>query len=167
MASGDTLLIFTPSAASFPASAAPQIDTRNNHLVLDYDDTAQETAYFAGVMPRHYGGGGVTIQLVWMAETATTGNVEWETAFERHEDDVGDLDSDSFATAQASGAVACASVSGEAKYTATNTHTAGAQLDSVVAGESFRLSVARDADDGTNDTMSDDAELMRVSIKET
>jgi len=167
MASGDTLLVFTPGAASFPSSNAPTIDTRNNHMVLDFDDTTQETCYFTGVLPRHYGGGGLTILLVWMAETATTGNVEWETAIERHQDDVTDLDSDSFATAQASGAVACASVSGEPQYTETNTHTSGAQMDSLAAGESFRLSVARDADDGTNDTMTDDAELMRVEIKET
>ena len=166
MSSGDTLLTFVAGSASFPASNAPTIDTRNNHLVLDYDDTTQQTAYFTGTLPRHYGGGGVTILLVWMATTATSGNVEWETAFERHQDDVTDLDSDSFATAQASGAEACASASGEPAYT-TIAHTSGAQMDSLAAGESFRLSVARDADDGTNDTMSGDAELMRVEIKET
>jgi hypothetical protein len=44
--------------------------------------------------------------------------------------------------------------------------TDGAQMDSVAAGEGFRLSVIRDADNGS-DTMTGDAELWAVEIKET
>jgi len=163
MASGDTLLVFTPAAATFPASDAPTFDTRNLHLVLDFDDSTDETCYFPGVLPRHYGGGGLTVTVVWMATTATSDGCQWEVAFERHEDDTTDLDSPDFAAVQ-SAASTTATVSGQSKYTSV-TFTSGAQMDSLVAGESFRMSVNRDVGYGSN--LSGDTELLRVEIKES
>ena len=141
MASGDTLVVFTPLHASPPSSVPATLDERNNHLVLDFDVSVDEYVYFEGFMPRNYDGGGITITSVWMASSATSGDVKIETALERHQDDVDDLDSDSFAAGQSAVDV-CASASGETAYTAT-THTDGAQMDSVVAGESFRLKFGR------------------------
>lgn len=165
MASGDTILVLTPLHNEPPSANAATIDLRNQHAVLDFDAAADESAVFGGIMPRNYAGGGVTITLVWMASTATTGNVIWNTAFERHQDDAFDLDADGFAAVQASAASAAPSASGETSYDMI-THTDGAQMDSVAVGESFRLKVTRDADNGS-DTMAGDAELLRVEIKET
>lgn len=167
MASGDTLLAFT-SAANVPPSSNPAtLDSRNSHLVLDFDATTDEEAVFEGVLPENYAGGGLTVTLVWLASTATSGNVVWQAAFERHQDDTDDLDSDSFAAFQGSGAVATASASGEPQYS-NITFTDGAQMDNLAAGESFRLKIRRDADDtSATDSMTGDAELLRVHVKET
>lgn len=164
MASGDTLIVFTPLHGEPPASNFATLDTRNNHHVLDFDQTTQEAIFFGGVLPRHYGGGGVTITIIWMADGVTINDVVWATAFERHQDDADDLDSDSFA-ADSEVTGTAPSVDGETSYDAT-THTNGAQMDSLAVGESFRLRVRRDPADAGDD-MAADAQLLRVEIRET
>lgn len=164
MASGDTLLVFRAWEAAFPTSNPATRDTRNNHRVLDYDAATDETAYFEGVLPRAYDGGGLTATIVWMASTATSGNCVWNIGVERHQDDAFDLDSDGFAANNAVTAGA-ASASGETSYDAI-TFTDGADMDSLAVGESFRIQVVRDANNAS-DTMAGDAELLRVEIRET
>jgi len=163
MASGDTLLTFTPLANQPPASTYATFDTRNGHVVLDFDASADEVAVFGDVLPRHYAGGGVTVTLVWMATTATSGNVVWSVAIER-DDTATDLDTDSFATANTATAAAPAT-SGAPAYT-TIAFTNGAQMDSLAVGEAFRLKVQRTGSSGS-DTATGDAELLAVEIKET
>jgi hypothetical protein len=163
MASGDTLLTFTVLANQPPASNYATLDTRNSHPVLDFDPSTDETAVFGDVLPRHYAGNGITVTVVWMATTGTTGNVIWQGSFER--DDTGlDLDADSFATAQ-SVTTAAPGTNGAPAYSAiafTN-----AQIDSLAAGEAFRLKITRNASSGSDTMTGSDAELLRVEIKET
>lgn len=161
MASNDTLAVFTMQANEPPAAAYATLDARNGHLVLDFDAATAEAAVFRGVLPRAYAGGGLTVRLTWMASTATAGNVVWETAFERGDTD---LDSDSFATAVTAtgGASATSGVT-----TATDlAHADGAAIDGLAAGEMFRLRVRRLGADAA-DTMTGDAELVAVEIRET
>lgn len=164
MASGDTLIVFTPLHNEPPSSNAATVDLRNQHAVLDFDAATDESARFGSVMPRNYAGGGVTVTLVWMASTATTGDTIWDVSWERHADDAFDLDSDGFAAVNAVTDTA-ASATGEVSYP-TVTFTDGADMDSVAVGESFRLNVTRDANNAS-DTMAGDAELLRIEIKET
>ncbi len=164
MASGDTLCVFGPLDGQPPASNYATLDQRNAHSVLDFDDGTDESVYFEGVLPRHYDGGGVTCSVVWMASSATTNAVVWAIQFERHQDDTDDLDSDGFAAAQTATATA-PSASGEAGYDDI-AFTDGAQMDSVAAGEHFRIKLYRDAD-AVGDTLSGDAELLAVEIRET
>lgn len=163
MASGDTLLTFTPLANQPPASSYATFDIRNGHVILDFDASADEQALFGDVLPRHYAGGGVTVTLVWLATTATSGNVVWSVAIER-DDTATDLDADSFATANTATA-ATSATSGAPTYT-TIAFTNGAQMDSLAAGEAFRLRVQRTGTSGS-DTMTGDAELLAVEVKET
>ena len=100
MASGNTLVIFTALDNQPPTTGFATRDTRNAHAVLDYDATTAEDAIFGSVLPRHYSGLGITATVMWMASTATAGVTRWEGSFERHQDDVDDLDVNSFATAQ-------------------------------------------------------------------
>lgn len=167
MASGDTLAVFTPQDNQPPSSSYATFDTRNSVPVLDFDDTTDESAVFGGVLPSTYDGGGLTVILVWMATSATSGGVSWDASIEAHPDDTFDIDSDGFAAANNSGSATTASASGEQQYT-TITFTDGADMDSLAAGESFRIKITRDAN-GTSatDDMSGDAELLRVLIKET
>lgn len=164
MASGDTLMVCVPQCNQPPAANYATFDTRNDHLILDFDPDADESAIFPGVMPASYAGGGLTVTLVWLASSATSGEARWDVAFERHQDDTTDLDSDSFAGVQSVTATA-PSASGEPKYSGIS-FTDGAQIDSIAVSESFRMKVTRDADHADDD-MAGDAELLRIIIKET
>ena len=170
MASGDTLGVFTPLHNQPPASSAATIDLRNQHPVLDFDAAADEVGIFGSLLPRNYAGGGITVRLHWSAATSTSGTVRWQGAFESHTQNVDDLDSNSFATSIATTNVP-SSVAGQVQYS-TLAFTDGAQIDGLAVGEGFRFQVIRTA--GTtgasltsNDTMTGDAELHRVEIRET
>lgn len=164
MASGNTLFAANALALETPATNPAGRDERNGHRVLDFDAAADEVAIIAGVLPRHYAGGGVTIALHWMATSATSGNVVWEAAFERHQAGTDDLDADSFAAGVAASAAATSGTSGA--VTVTSIALTNSQIDGLLAGESFRLRIRRL---GTNagDTMTGDAELLRVEVRET
>lgn len=163
MASGETLAVFTALDNVPPSSNYATIDSRNSHIVLDFDAGTDEAAYLQGLMPANYDGGGLTVTIVWMSTGAVIGDVVWGTAWERHDDEGTDLDGDSFAAAQ-TGTGTCAATNGAVQYTSI-THT-NAQIDSLAASESFRLKVYRDANAGA-DTMVGDAELLRVEVRET
>ena len=164
MASGDSLLSIFPGSAEYPASGYATFDSRNVHPLIDFDDTTDEYVVFRDVLPNAYDNSGLTVKLIWVAATATSGNVVWNVAFERINDEGFDIDADGFATAQ-SATAAAPSTSGYAQYTSI-TFTDGAQMDSLAAGELFRIKVLRDADNAS-DTMTGDAELMAVIIEET
>ena len=161
------MAVFTALSNEPPASNFATIDTRNSVPVLDFDAATDESAVFGGVLPNNYAGGGLTVTLVWMATSATTGGVSWDVSIERHQDDAFDIDADGFAAANNSGSATTASASGEQQYTDV-TFTDGADMDSLAAGESFRIKITRDADGTTaTDDMTGDAELLRVVMKET
>jgi len=163
MASGNTLLVFTPLANEPPSSNYATLDMRNSVPVLDFDATTQEAAVFTGVLPRNYAGGGLTVYLHWAASSATSGTIGWDVAFERRLDGTDTIASDSFASAQT---VTAATVPGSAGIVkVTNVVISdGANIDSLAVGESFRLRVRRDV---SNDTAAGDAELIAVELKET
>src|SRR5687768_13125346 len=147
MASGQTLCRFTPQNNQPPASNAATPDVRNGLLVHDFDATTDESAIFVDILPRNYANGGLTVYIHWMASSATSGSVRWEASIERHQAGTDDSDSDSFASVQHAGGTAV-SPAGTEIVTAI-TFTNGAQMDSLAAGERFRLKISRDAN-GTN-----------------
>jgi hypothetical protein len=163
MASGDTLVVFTPLHNEPPSSDPATLDTRNQHPVLDFDPTTNESAVFSGVMPRNYDGGGVTVYLHYAMSSATSGDVDWDVSFERIGDQQLDIDSDSFAAVNSVDNTTVPGTSGNVDIVNT-TFTDGADMDSVAAGEAFRLKITRDA---ASDTAAGDAELLAVEIKET
>ena len=166
MASGDTLAVFTPLHNEPPATNYATLDTRNGHPVLDFDGVTDEEAVFSGVLPRNYAGGGLTVYLWVMFTSATSGNAYWQAAIERMDVGTLDLDADSFASFQ--GAAGNPNGTSGVMTLVTITFTSGAQMDSLAAGEAFRLKIRRDADGtGGTDDVTSDAELVRVEIKET
>lgn len=164
MASGDTLITLFPRDAEPPTSNAATADLRAQIAVLDFDAATDESVQFPIFMPRHYDGGGATATIGFMATTATTGNVVLTLAWKSISDDADDVDTKAFATAQTV-TKATATASGEVAY-ATIAFTDGAQIDSIAAGEYGRLQFTRDADNAS-DTMSGDAELVFIEIRET
>ena len=163
MASGDTLLIFTPLNNEPKASAYATLDLRNNHPVLDFNDGAYGDAGFTGILPRAYSGGGLTVAVFFAMSIATSGDVFWKAQIERI-GEVLDIDANGYAGFQVIKATASETCGIPVK--AEITFTDGAQMDSLVAGEPFKISIRRDGTD-VNDTASGDAELLAVEIKET
>lgn len=142
-----------------PASSFATLDTRNSVLVLDFDDASVESAVFVGQIPEGADlSSGISVRLYWMATSATTGNVRWRAEFEA---DGTDLDSDSFDTStEATGAA-----NGTSGIETLTTFTC-TTIDSLAAGDRFRLRISRVGNDGTNDTMSGDAELVAVELRQ-
>jgi len=163
MASGDSLLSFGPYNNEPPSSNYATLDTRNGHLVLDFDASTNESAVFSGVMPQHYGSGGVTVYIHYSMSSATANTVDWDVSWERVGDQQQDVDSDSFAAVTS---VDDTTVPGTCGYVdvVSAAFTDGADMDSVAAGEKFRLKVTRDA---TSDDATGDAELHALELRES
>jgi len=164
MASGNTLLVFHPLDNEPPLTNLATLDERNLRPVLDFDDTVDESAVFSATLPRQYGGGGITVYLHVAFTSAVANEARFDVAFERVGAAAQDLDADGFATAKSvditapgtSGHVAIGNIA----------FTNGAEIDSLAAGESFRIKVTRDANHA-NDDATGDAELVAVELKET
>jgi len=164
MASGDTLLIFTPLNNEPPAANYATFDTRNSHPTLDFDATTNESAVFSSVMPQHYAGTtGVTVYLHYAMSSAVADTVDWDVAFERIGDQQLDIDADSFAAVNSVDNTTVPDTAGLVDVVSV-AFTDGADMGSVAVGELFRLKVTRDA---ANDDATGDAELVAVEIRET
>jgi len=154
-------LMFKPTDNEPPLANFATYNLRNNHPVLQFDTTTQEIAIFSAVLPTAYSGNGLTVDLIWSAASATSGTIGWDVAIER----IGttqDIDSDSFATAQTVTAANVNGTSGIPSKTSVNIAN-GSDMDSLAAGELFRIRVRRDV---ANDTATGDAELLAVLIRE-
>lgn len=166
MATTNVLVQWTPLANEPPSAAFATPDLRNLHVVLDFDGATDEEAVFSGVLPAHYSGGGLTINTFWSFTSATSGSLRVQTAIERINASGLDIDADSFASFNSAGGTAPATSGMVIKV--TTTHATGAEMDSLAAGEAFRLKIRRDADgtSGTDD-ITTDAELLAIEIRET
>lgn len=150
-----------PTDAYFPASNYATLDTRNTHPVLDFDTTTQEAVYFRGVMPYNYDGEGIVVEISWAASTATTGTIGWDVSLEDMDGAGLDIDSDGFASAQT---ITAASVPGTSGHVTSSSVSIanGADMDSLVAGDLFRIRIRRDV---ATDTATGDAELLMVEMR--
>ena len=164
MSSGDTLLTFGPYNNEPPTANYATLDTRNQHPCLDFDATTNESAVFSAVMPRQYAGTtGVTVYIHYAMSSAVADTVDWDVSFERIGDEQLDIDADSFAAVNSVDDTTVPGTTGLIDIVSV-AFTDGADMDSVVVGESFRLKVTRDA---ASDDATGDAELYKVEIKET
>jgi len=174
MASGDSLLVWgvlhnevtDVDFATLDFILTTSSDEPDDVIpVLDFSPTTpNEFAVFANIMPAHYAGTtGVTVTIIWAAE-ATTGNVKWDVAFKRMAD-TSSLTGNTYAAVQST----TTGTDGTARdiNTTVITFTDGAQMNSVVAGDYFRMAVERDAADGGDTMNGDDAELVTVYLSET
>lgn len=171
MASGDTLFNLFPAMNEAPASNPAYPGERNRRPILRFDDSTDGEAIFTVVMPQHYANTtGVTCIVEMSSETdQTTGSVAWEILFERVIEDSTNLDADSFATSASGNRFTQAAPAGSSQPAKdSKTIAKGTLMDSVVAGDTCRIKIRRDAD-GTSQTddMTGDAELYRIEVKET
>jgi hypothetical protein len=158
----NTILQFFPRDAEFPVTDFATIDTRNNHPVLDFNDTTVETVFFTGFIPQGASfatsGTALTFVLESTATSATSGNIGWNVALERIVAGGIDIDADNFGTAQP-GSAAVSGTSGivtEVSVTFTL-----AQLPSLLAaGDMIRVRVQRNT--SVSGDHAGDAELLGV-----
>lgn len=164
MASSDTLLIFHPYHNEPPSSNYATLDSRNQHVCLDYDASTNESAVFSSVMPQHYAGTtGVTVYIHYAMSSAEADTVDWDVAFERIGDQQLDIDGDDFAAVNSVDNTTVPGTTGLVDIVSV-AFTDGADMDSVAKGESFRMKVTRDA---VSDDAAGDAELYKVEVRET
>lgn len=153
-----TICKFTALDNNPPASNFATLDTRNSIAILDFDDTTEESAVFMGVLPQGaVVASGLDVRLLWTATSATSGNCRWGVQFEKL---TTDLDSDSFDTATEDH-----SATNGTSGIPTITSITCTSIDSLTAGDFFRLKIYRDVSDTTNDTMTGDAELISVEVR--
>ena len=152
-----TIRQLTPRDNQPPSSAFATLDTRNSIAVLDFDTATEEAAIFVGVIPEGATlTSGITVRITWTAATATSGDCRWGAQWMRCNTD---LDSDSFDTATE----ATTTTNGTSGIPNTTSITCTA-IDSVAAGETYRLRIYRDTGDAA-DTMAGDAELLTVEVR--
>jgi hypothetical protein len=164
MASGDTLCKFTPLHNEPPTANYATLDLRNQHPVLDFDASTNESAVFSDILPQHYAGTtGVTVYIHYAMSSATADTVDWDVSFERIGDQQLDIDGDSFAAVNSVDNTTVPGTAGLVDVVSV-AFTDGADMDSVAKGEGFRLKITRDA---ANDDATGDAELVFVEIRET
>jgi len=150
-----------------PVACAATPDRRNSLPVLDFDAIINELAMFQGVMPRHYSAAtGITCTVTVMATSATTLDMSFAIFLKSVTSNVDDLDVKNFAAPQTNAAVDAPTTLGATREF-TITFTDGAQMDSIAAGEPYYLLFMRDAQDGTNDNMDGDAELVSIEVQDT
>jgi len=168
MASGDpvvqVLRIMPPSASSATMDARAGGSTpAENVVVYDFDASSDE---YLDVLCQlqGYDGGGLTFTLPWSASSATSGQVRWEVAIRRLNDDAEDVDAaHSYDYNGASDTAP--SASGELSYP-TIAFTDGADMDSWTDGELAIVRIHRDYDHA-DDGMTGDVELWGISGAES
>jgi hypothetical protein len=152
-----TIRVFTPENNQPPAANYATFNTRNSIAVLEFDPDTDEAAIFVGVIPEAaILTSGLSIIIKWMGASATSGDVIWGAQLERCNTD---LDTDSFDTAQTATGAANGTTGIITSTTITLTN-----IDSVAAGELYRLKIYRDANNGS-DNMAGDAQLIAVEVR--
>lgn len=171
MASGDTLVSWRALDAELPIDEFATFGTllavaTGPHdpvfPFLLFDDAVNRKAYFGSVMPNHYAGGGVNVQVVWMSP-ATSGNVVWIVSFKRMEDGVQRLDNLFFGNE--SNVIATTDNVAHVIDYDTIAVSDGAGINLIEAGEYFWMEMFRDGDSGS-DTLTNEARLLSIIISE-
>ena len=154
----DLWAAFDANDATFPSSNPAAANSRNGHPLLAFDDTTAENVIFHDSMSNDYSAGNITVDIDWVAASATTGGVTWGVEFERIAAGGHDIDADSFDTQQTE----TSTTNGTSGIvTRTSIVLTQAQADSIAAGDAFRLRAQRVTGDGGDD-MSGDAQILRV-----
>lgn len=143
MAANNIIATLTPENFKSDNRSHAVLGYRNNHPVLIMPDGTISRATATGWLSDRYDGGQIDVIVAWMADS-DAGNARLEVSIERLENAGTDVDADAYGTAEAQ-TIAVPATSGVIKYSTWNL-TAG-ELDSLVAGEMFRLMIRRIAND--------------------
>jgi len=168
MASGDSLLTFEAARGIPPNSTAAATRDRrgdDGHFVYSFNASTDSSLDFTDVMPRQYAGTtGVTLVIIYMMASATTGGVALDGQFELHDEAGHDMDNSGFAAVNTV-TDTVPGTAGQLGYVEL-TFTDGADMDSVAAGDHFRFRITRDPDHAS-DTASGALQCVSIEMRET
>lgn len=142
------------SLATWTGGTTTDSGGAENMPVLEFDDATDEYMDFICSL-EGYGGGGVNVTFCWGSDSQTSGNVEWNVAFRRLDDEGEDYNSTDHSYSYQNTSEATATTAGQITYTPVALSN-GAQMDSVADGERFIMRVYRDtstASDMTGDAL--------------
>lgn len=164
--SGQTLSTFFPRDNEPPSSNYATFSTRNGHSMLVFLDAVTYAAIFTSIIPAAYGGGGLTVEIEWMCSTTSTNKMCFGAYLEYMDVSGTDFDADSFSSeiVDTTG-VAANATSGKSSKTSI-AFSSGAAMDSIVAGGTYRLKIARETGQA-NDTNAGDGQVLAVRVRET
>jgi len=164
MSSGDSLCRWHPYNNEPTSAIYATLDNRNHRPCLDFDLDTNESAVFSDIMPQNYAGTtGVTVYIHYAMSSAEALTVDWDAAFELVGDQDLDVDGDDFAAVNSVDDTTVPGTSGLVDIVSI-AFTDGADMDSVEAGDGFRLKITRDA---VSDDAVGDAEIFWLEIRET
>ena len=151
-----------PQDAVFPDSSLPTLNKVNNHAVLEFQAANDETCYLHGFTPDNYSSGGdLEIVFAYAQDSGTTGNVRWRARLEALDGSA--LGSDGFGSWVASNDAVPGTAGNITTHTITLT-TGNSGLDSIAAGEPFRLNIGREGSNG-GDTATGVSRLVAVEMR--
>ena len=156
-----TRVILTPESAHFPSSNFPALTVVNQRPVLAFDATTDETAYWTFVAPQGLTGT-ISLVLSLIGNAAGTNSTYWEAQLEAVTSaDATDLDSSTSFDSVNTGNVAMPATQGHlVQLTITMTNA-----DSIAAGDYVRVSINRDANNGS-DNFAADAYLLVAELRD-
>jgi len=160
MASGDSLLVFDSLSNRPPAVDYASVDLRNGFVVLDFDDTTDESALFFAPFPSQYGGGQLLAVVTWTSTTATTGSAKLRVETTRITSGV-NLDSLPLVDGTADFTVSAPAVNGEL----VTSQSASLNAGGAAAGDLLLVGVTRLASDVV-DTLVGDLEFVSLEVRE-
>jgi hypothetical protein len=157
-----TRFVFGPQSAEFPASSFPQLAQVNTRPALAFDAAVDEACYWTAIAPTGFSGA-LTVVVHYIMASATAGAVVFQAALEAvTPGDALDLDAAaSFDTANNGNG----NVPGTAGYMQSITISL-ANADSIAAGDLFRLSLSRDADNA-GDTAAGDCFVLAIELRDS
>ncbi len=157
---GQAFDYFAPSDGLFPTAQPAGTVTRDDELLITFAQLVDSDILFPGAMDEKYDGGTIAVDIYWVAAAAIADDVRWSVEWLRQAG--GDAISGAFAAPKTVDSTA-PGVNGDiAKATITFTQ---AEADSVAAGDPYRIRVRREGTNN-NDTMTDTAQLLRVTVEE-
>lgn len=156
-----TVAFLTPESAHFSTSNFPGLSVVNSRPVLAYDQSTQETCYWTVACPQAFTAPFTTI-IHMFGNAASTNATYWEVAVEAvTPGDATDLDSTTSFDTVNTGNVGMPATQGYQ----TSLSVACTNGDSAAAGDYVRISVARDADNGS-DNFAADAYVTLVELRD-
>lgn len=154
--------------------ATAAASTVNNHDVLLFESSLGSSSSSAGILtqnavwkayiPRNYGSNGITIEVLWTANT-TTGSVVWTGSVESLSVGNG-IGSDSFGTSVNSDVVSAPTTARQIRKS-TIVLSDGVETDNLSAGDLIRIKIERDILDAGDTMTAADAEFISAVAYET
>ena len=158
--SGFTVIVPAAAFSTPPGTDIATFSTRNNHGILNFDDTTAESGMIEAAMHTDYVSGvPLNVDIYWTADAAT-GNVKWDGRFEASPSGV-DIDTDSFALNQST----TKGGGGSGVVIKTRITYANSQADNIEALSPFRFVLVRDTLVGSN--MTGDAQVLNVIMSQS